>query len=315
MSRRLRVGLVGTGNWAEQVHGASAAAHPDVDLVGVWGRQPDRTEAVAAALATRALPSFAALLGEVELLSFAVPPQVQATLVEQAAGRLVGVLLEKPTGLDVGTARRVLRATARMRTAVLLTRSWEPQSRTWLDALAARAGWVSGRVRLVHALGADVLEASPWRAASGALWDVGPHALSLLEAVLGDVVQVRAAAAGPSGSVHLVLEHSAGSVSTAELCLRAVPSAAGTEIAFWGAAGLSGPPPAVGREDAVVAHGRALSSLLSEGPATGPDAAYGLHVTEVLTDAERALRGAGATAGRGLGRGRLVTASAPTYDR
>ena len=39
----MRFGLVGTGHWAREVHGAALAAHPAVDLVGVWGRASAKT--------------------------------------------------------------------------------------------------------------------------------------------------------------------------------------------------------------------------------------------------------------------------------
>ena len=37
----LRFGLVGTGYWAREVHAAGLAAHPDVEFVGMWGRDSD----------------------------------------------------------------------------------------------------------------------------------------------------------------------------------------------------------------------------------------------------------------------------------
>ncbi|NEB08709.1 gfo/Idh/MocA family oxidoreductase, partial [Streptomyces coelicoflavus] len=67
---------------------------------------------------------------------------------------------------------------------------------------------------------------SPWRREKGALWDVGPHALSVLLPVLGDARRVAAAAPGPGDTVHLVLDHAGGASSTLTLSLTAPPAAA-----------------------------------------------------------------------------------------
>ena len=41
----LRFGVVGTGYWAQEAHATALAAHPDAELVAVWGRDPAKTEA------------------------------------------------------------------------------------------------------------------------------------------------------------------------------------------------------------------------------------------------------------------------------
>ena len=44
----LRFGVLGTGYWAQEAHATALAGHPDTELVGVWGRDPDKTGAFAA---------------------------------------------------------------------------------------------------------------------------------------------------------------------------------------------------------------------------------------------------------------------------
>ena len=41
----LRFGVLGTGYWAQEAHAAALAASGHADLVGIWGRDPARTEA------------------------------------------------------------------------------------------------------------------------------------------------------------------------------------------------------------------------------------------------------------------------------
>jgi hypothetical protein len=43
----MKFGLVGTGYWARVTHGAVLTADPNVDMVGVWGRDPDKTASIA----------------------------------------------------------------------------------------------------------------------------------------------------------------------------------------------------------------------------------------------------------------------------
>src|SRR5438105_5073497 len=98
MSRRMRVGLVGTGYWATTIHGPSAAHHPRVEFVGVWGRDTAKAAEVARVFGVRAYAEseFDALLDDVEALTFAVAPDAQAELAVRAAERGKHLLLEKP---------------------------------------------------------------------------------------------------------------------------------------------------------------------------------------------------------------------------
>ena len=110
MADRLRMGVVGTGFWAESVHAAGAAAHPGVDLVGVWGRDPSKAAAVAEPHGARAYDDVDALLADVDLVTFAVPPQVQADLALRAAEAGKHLLLEKPVTTDLAAADRLVAA-------------------------------------------------------------------------------------------------------------------------------------------------------------------------------------------------------------
>jgi predicted dehydrogenase len=280
----MRVGLVGTSQWARAVHGASAKAHPDVQLAAVWGRDRDKAAGAAAELGTAAAASFEVLLDSVDAVVFSVPPAVQVPLAVQAAQAGKHLLLEKPLALDVEGARSVVEAAAAVRTAVFFTRVWAPRSAEWLDRLRETGGWECGRAVMVSALSAELLRDSPWRADKGALWDVGPHALSVLEHVLGPVVSVTAGS-GVRDLVHLLLRHESGTTSTAELTLTAPADAAHGDLSFWGKNGRSEPLPQLGIDDALEAGQAALSSLLDSAAGRGLDAAYGLHVTEVLAQA------------------------------
>lgn len=218
------------------------------------------------------------------MLTFAVPPDVQSELALRAAAAGRRLVLEKPLALDVVSGQALVDAIGDTPSAVMLTRRWEPCTAGWLQDLAAQGGWSSGRACFVNALTEEFLDASPWRRAHGALWDIGPHALSVLEAVLGTVTGLQAVT-GRDGMVVLLLRHHSGAVSTAELSLTAPPIAAETALSFRGAWGRSEPLPEIGVEEVRAAHSAALSSVLSGAGDSGLDASYGLHLTRLLAQA------------------------------
>src|SRR5215203_4992490 len=79
-SRHMRFGLVGTGPWAERVHGPALSGTPGIELVGVWGRSEERASALATDLGTTPYVDLDALVADVDAVAFAVPPDVQAEL-------------------------------------------------------------------------------------------------------------------------------------------------------------------------------------------------------------------------------------------
>ena len=62
----MRIGLVGTGYWATAIHGPGAAGHPQMEFVGVWGRDAAKTAQAAHGLGVRAYSDFDALLDDVD---------------------------------------------------------------------------------------------------------------------------------------------------------------------------------------------------------------------------------------------------------
>lgn len=131
---------------------------------------------------------------------------------------------------------------------------------------------------------------SPWRREKGALWDVGPHALSVLLPVLGEPRRVTAAAYGPGDTVHLVLDHAGGASSSLTLSLTAPPAAAGAMVELRGDAGVTVLP--TSSEGIVPVLGRAVDALLTAAGTGVPhvcDAEFALRVTRVLAAAETLL--------------------------
>jgi predicted dehydrogenase len=227
VSGQVRIGVVGTGHWAQVVHATGVAAHPDVELTGVWGRDLARAGELAARYQAVGFDDFDALLDVVDALTFAVPPQVQAELAVRAADAGKHLLLEKPITTDAAAADRLVDTVARaeVSTVVFFTQRFVPSWERWLDQVRG-SGLLGGRAEWLTTLEPDGPYAgSLWRKEDGALWDVGPHALSVLIPALGPVVGVTGGR-GPGDLVNVVLSHEGGASSVMSLSLT-MPTAAG----------------------------------------------------------------------------------------
>ncbi|HTW10098.1 MAG TPA: Gfo/Idh/MocA family oxidoreductase [Acidimicrobiales bacterium] len=286
----MKFGLVGTGYWARVTHGAVLADHPGVELAGVWGRDPQKAAEVAAELGTVPYPDFGDLLGQCDAVSFAVAPDVQGRLGIEAARAGKHLLLDKPLCMSVDDADQLVAEVERSRVAsvVFFTLRFSQAGRDWVTA--ARDGdWQGGWARfLVLALTPDSpYSGSLWRRERGAIWDVGPHALSVLIGGLGPIVTV-AATGGEGDLVHLVLRHASGATSTATLTLAAPKAAINVEMALWGPKGVTMLPR--DSSDPKIAFRAALGDLLhnvESGEVEHPcDVHFGADVVRVLADAE-----------------------------
>jgi predicted dehydrogenase len=230
------VGLVGAGPWAAAMHAPVLAAGPETRLAAVWARRPAAAAAVAGPLGAPAVESFDELLARCEAVAFAVPPAVQAELAVRAAHAGKSLLLEKPVALDVTGALAVADAVAAagVVSQVVLTKRYHPRVRAFLAAAAgfeaygARASYLTGSFR-----GGPF--ATPWRLEHGALFDLGPHALDLLEAALGPIEEIRAA--GDTRWVEVTSVHRSGAVSQLSLSGHVGLPESVSGLALYGPAG------------------------------------------------------------------------------
>jgi predicted dehydrogenase len=285
----MRFGVLGTGFWAKEIHAASLAAHPDAELVGVWGRDVAKAKAVGAEFDVAGYGDVDELLSQVDAVAIALPPDVQAPLAERAAAAGKHLLLEKPIALDAAAADRVVRAVdaAGVASVVFFTFRFQPETSSWLEQ-AARTK-LGGHAAWLSSLAGSPFDSSPWRKQHGALWDIGPHALSVLVPALGPVVTVQAGS-GLRDTVHLVLGHESGVASTVTLSHTVAPMSAGTEFFVHGDAGRIVLLPEEGA--ALQAFAVAVDELMSAAVARGThpcDVRFGRDVVAVLETATRAL--------------------------
>ena len=281
---RLRFGLVGTGYWARQVHAAGLAAHPDVEFVGIWGRDLERAGAAGEPYGVRGYDDLDALLGEVDGMAFAVPPSVQADLALSAAQAGKHLFLEKPIALDLAAADRLVAAVDErgLSTGVFFTSRFVPVWEEWLESIAAsgalggRADWLSSQIGKENPYAG-----SAWRRENGALWDVGPHQLAQLIPALGPVVDI-AGARGAADLVHLVLTHESGATSRMSLGQGMPAKAVRFAVEFYGPDGWSSQPE--DPRDVAKAYGRAIDELLADIAAGETRHRCGVHFARDLVD-------------------------------
>jgi predicted dehydrogenase len=286
----VRFGVLGTGYWAREIHAASLAEHPDAELVGVWGRDLAKAKAVGAQYDVPGYAALDALLGEVDAVSFALPPDVQVPLAVRAAEAGKHLLLEKPIALDVAGADRLVEAVraAGVASVVFFTLRFYGSTTSWL-AQAARMRLAGGAGSWIGARAGSPFDGSPWRDEHGALWDLGPHALSVFLPALGPVTAVQAGG-GLGDTVHLVLHHASGAASTVTLSHTVHPMATGIEFFVHGDAGRAVLLPESGQ--AVAAHQAAVGDLMAAALTGGThpcDVGFGRDVVVVLAAAQRAL--------------------------
>jgi predicted dehydrogenase len=265
---------------------------PAVTLAGVWGRDLGKSKQFAAELGIVPYRNVEELFDDVDAVGFSVPPQVQSELALAAARRGKHLLLEKPIAVSPPAARALADAVAEADVAslVFFTNRFDPQMRKWLAGVAATPGW-DGASGLW--LGSAFTDGSPfdtpWRHDLGGLWDVGPHALSLLAGSLGPIMGITARP-GPRDLVQLMITHESGAVSTYAVSID-TPNVRRNELLVWGEAGLvQAPESGVDAVAAMAAAAGELAELANQHDKRHPcDVDFGRRVVDLLAEAHSQL--------------------------
>ena len=288
--RPLLVGLAGAGPWAEKAYAPMLAAGPETRLACVWARRPEVAQALAERHGARTAPRFEALLDACEAVAFAVPPDVQAELATIAARAGKHLMLDKPLALTLEAARRVVDAVdaAGVVTQLMLTHRYRPKTEAFLGA-ARGFGALGGRLAFLSGAFLDGPYASAWRREHGALLDLGPHALDLIEAALGPIEEI-AGRGDPRRWVSLACTHAGGVVS--ELSMSGVlrlPQSV-LRIELYGAAGALEFDAVAAAVDEPWSRARlTFAEAVRAGRSPELDAHHGLRLQTLIDRAQRAL--------------------------
>jgi len=289
VTKPLAVGLIGAGPWARTMTGPVLAAGPQTRLTGLWSPTAAHAQDAATALDVPSFHDLDTLLDSCEAVAIAVTPAAQPALATRAAGAGKTLLLEKPLADDVDGARAIADAArdAGVRTLVMLTYRFDPRLPAFL-AEAARIEPIGGRGCFISGAFLGGPYALGWRLERGAVLDIGPHVLDMLEAAMGDIVAVQAAG-DPLGWVSVNCTHASGATSSASMSCRAATESR-TEVEIYsprGAARYDGR--AVDREARA---DRIRSDLVAvaRGADHPANAARAVHLQELVADIERQLR-------------------------
>ena len=280
------VGLVGAGPWARAMHARVLAAGPETQLTSVWARRVEAARQAATPYGAHVAADFDELLDHCEAVAFAVPPAVQAELAPMAAKRGKALLLEKPLGPDLPAAQRVADAIAEagVVSQLVLTKRYHPVTRAFidkartLDVAGARSCYLHGAF-----LGGDF--ATGWRLEHGALLDLGPHLLDLLDAAIGPITAIHGTG-DPRRWIELTCEHANGAVSQASLSGSVSLSRALTRVELFG------PEPSLVYDTAEIDHNecwpvlrREFATAVRTGTPCELDARRGLYLQTLLEQA------------------------------
>lgn len=290
----VRFGVAGTGYWAREVHVPGLIRTPGARLVGIWGRNAAEARAIANRHGVEAHATYGELLEAVDAVSFALPPDVQAPLALEAARAGKHLLLEKPVAKS-SAASESIATEVRVRglsTLVFFMRRFIPQVEQALDG-ARRMAWKGAAIR-VHS--SALAEGSPYagsawrREPDGALWDIGPHVLSILIPVLGAVREVAAKEAEGSFCEFATL-HEGGAFANVSLTLHARRDAALNDYRFESASShLTLPDPPLDRPGLYsIAAGELVSNIVDGASRHRCDVAFGHEIVRILGAIDQSL--------------------------
>ena len=254
------IGIVGAGVWADRVHLPSILAHGGFEVAGVWARRPEQAQELAHRHDVPAVSDLDELLRRSDVVDFAVPPAVQPELALLAARQNRHVLLEKPVGTDLEMLARLQDEVLarRLTVVVFVNRFFDPARKATMAELAAhpwakaRSTWRSNAYRPGSPF------ATSWRDGDAILFDIGPHVISQLEAILGPAVHGQVTHRTPT-AIDLEVHHQERAVSTARIDVAADVPALEEELTLWGADGRVDVP--LLHVDAIAAFGRMLDHM------------------------------------------------------
>lgn len=199
MSRRVRVGVVGTSIAAEYLHLRSLSHHPHAEVTAICARNPERTRAMAE---KHSIPQIYAEYAEMirkgglDAIVVAAPDDLHYAITMQALDAGLHVLCEKPLALTAQQAQEMYEKAenAKVKHMVMFTYRWMPFFRYARDLIDQ--GYVGScyGCEFHYLMGHGRSGRYGWRfdrqRANGTLADMGSHMIDLARWLVGDIVRV-----------------------------------------------------------------------------------------------------------------------------
>ena len=201
MTDRIRVGVVGTSWWADNMHLPSIKSHPRAELAAICGRTREPAEAMAQKYAIPQVYSdYREMIarGDLQALVVSTPDDLHYQITMDALDAGLHVLCEKPLAMNADQARAMYeRAEARgVKHMTYFTWRWMPHFEYVRQLIE---GGYLGRCfqcqfRFLGGFGRDT--EYTWRydtrRANGMLGDLGSHMIDLARLYVGDIARVSA---------------------------------------------------------------------------------------------------------------------------
>lgn len=226
----MRIGLTGGGN-ISTTHARAASAISGVEVVAVYGENPERVSQLSQECGAAAYQDFEAFLAHrpMDMVIIGSPSGLHARQGILAAQQGLHVLVEKPLAISVEQSSALIAACekAKVKLAVIFQDRFKPQIRRLKqlidDEALGRILLADGRVKWFRP--SDYYGNSRWRGVweldgGGALMNQGVHTVDLLLWLLGDVARVQTLIATLLHSIETedtavaLLEFSRGTLAT-----------------------------------------------------------------------------------------------------
>ena len=306
MSPAIKIGLVGAGPWAHLVHGPMLSGGDELELSAIWARRREASEQVAAKFGGRVCADFDELLNHCDAVAFCVPPAVQASLAVRAAQNGKALILEKPIADTLESALRLTDAVDAANVASIVTFSYRFASEVRQFVAETRdRTFRGGRAAFLTSAYLGGPFATEWRLAGGSIIDIGPHAIDLMEQIVGPVERIHAVD-GAGNWTALTLWHAEGAITQISLCSHTATDPLRFELdvyddevtrtldvigsmgAVFGEALLSDKVP-IGSSEAFSTLRSEFVECVTSGKASELDVRHGLHVQRLVSKAQESL--------------------------
>src|SRR5712692_2159308 len=134
MSDNIRVGVVGTSWWADEMHLPSLRSHPRAEIVAICGRNVERARAMATKYdVAQIFTDYRTMIERANLhaLVVSVPDDWHYAITMDALDAGLHVVCEKPLALDATQAKAMYQRAeaARVKHMTYFTWRWMPQFR------------------------------------------------------------------------------------------------------------------------------------------------------------------------------------------
>ena len=189
----VRIGLIGMGRWGRVHANTALALSARCRLTHLATSRPEHAALIPYPVTV--LPDWRALVrADCEAVIIASPPDSHAEILEECLKRGKACLVEKPLCLDAQTAERLHQRVEALDVPVLVN-----HTQLFAPAYQQLKQTVIERGEPVRVLLSEGMGFGPFRTHTSALWDWGPHDVSLCLDLVGEFPRAVDALGGPRG--------------------------------------------------------------------------------------------------------------------